>query len=244
MTSPDALAITRRAGPLLRVARIGDVHLWTIPVSRSGDAERSMSVLDAAEKARARRFRFERDRRRYVLRHAFARYVLARYLGVEPAAITIRTSDHGKPELDASWRLSFNTSHTDDMTLVAVTSGPPVGVDIERLRHIDDALAVAEGLFAEREVELLRSLKPVDRSPVFLTLWTRKESLVKAIGGGLSIPFDGFDVLEADGRGLGRPRGDAGEMPFTFVQLAEPHGYVVAVTLAGTKLAVQHMDTL
>ena len=115
-------------------------------------------MLDEAERAQVGRFRFDRDRVRFVLRRAFARRVLARYLGVHPAAVGIRTSPLGRPELDPSCGLAFNTSHSDGMAVVAVAHGQRVGVDIERVREIDGALDIAEGLFEAREVEWLRSV--------------------------------------------------------------------------------------
>ena len=87
------------------------------------------------------------------------------------------------------------SSQADDLTMVAVAQGRRVGVDVERLRHIGDAAEIADALFTPREAELLRSMSPASRSRAFLTLWTRKESLVKAIGGGLSMPLDSFTVL-------------------------------------------------
>jgi 4'-phosphopantetheinyl transferase len=199
-------------------------------------------VLDASELARAERFRFERDRVRFVLRRAFARRVLARYLGVDPSAVTIRRTATGRPELDPPGAISFSTSHSDGTSVIALASGAPVGVDIERLRPIPDAMGIAQGLFAEQEVELLRSVPPASRSRIFLTLWTRKESVVKALGGGLSIALDGFLVLSDGDDEVGRPRSRWGTLPFAFAQLDEPRGYIGAVTVAGAQVAIRHMD--
>ncbi len=221
----------------------GDVHVWSDPADETGDIGSGLTLLDDADRARADRFRFERDRARFVLRHAFARRVLGRYLGVEPAAVAIRMSASGKPELRPPCGISFSLSHADDMTVVTVTRGRCVGVDVERLRHIDDAIGIAEGLFAKPEVEMLRSVPLAARSRVFLTLWTRKESFVKALGGGLSIPLDGFAVLAQGDSVVGRPRGPFGALPFTFAQLLKPHGYVGSVTVAGARVAVHHMDS-
>ncbi len=242
MIRPGMTGSTRRSSAWIGLEDAGDVHVWSDPADETGDIGGGHTLLDDAERARADRFRFDRDRARFVLRHAFVRRVLGRYLSVEPAAVAIRVSASGKPELRSPCGISFSLSHADDMTVVAVTRGRCVGVDVERLRHIDDAIGVAEGLFAKPEVELLRSVPPASRSQVFLTLWTRKESFVKALGGGLSIPLDGFVVLAQGDTVVGRPRGPLGALPFIFAQLLKPHGYIGSVTVAGTRVAVHHMD--
>lgn len=216
--------------------------MWSKPVDVTEDLGGNLELLDDAERAQAGRFRFDRDRVRFVLRRAFARRVLARYLGVHPAAVGIRTSLLGRPELDPSCDVAFNTSHSDGMAVVAVAQGQRVGVDIERVREIDDALDIAEGLFAAREVEWLRSVSPGSRSRAFLALWTRKEAVVKALGGGLSIPLDGFTVLADPSRGIGRPGLLRGSQPPVLSDLSEPQGFVGAIALIGPRLTVHHMD--
>jgi len=195
------------------------------------------------ERARAECFRFERDRVRYARRRAFTRRVLAGYLGVQPAAVRIRTAVLGKPELDPPCDISFNTSHSDDRSVVAVASNARVGVDVERLRHLDDAITVADAVFTEHEVEFLRSVPATSRSHAFLTLWTRKESVVKAIGAGLAMPLDAFGVLSEGADGAGQPRSDSGPLPFVFAPLDGPPDYVGAVTVDFPTIAVRHMPT-
>jgi len=147
----------------------------------------------------------------------------------------------GRPELDPLLGISFNVSRAGALTVVAVAQGRSVGVDIERQRPIDEALGIAESMFSEPEYELLRSVPPASRSHAFLTLWTRKESLVKAVGGGLSLGLDWFDVSEQDDRGVGRPRGPRGVLPFTIGRLDAPPGYVGAVTLGGERIGFSDM---
>jgi len=156
--------------------------------------------LDPGERARAARFRFERDRRRFVARRLFLRRALAEHLGVDPAGIRYRTSTHGKPELDlVDAPVAFSTSHAGDLAIVAVVAGGEVGVDIERIRPMRDALDIARKFFTADEVEHLQWLSGAGRSTAFLRLWTRKEAYVKLLGRGLSIPLDDFDVLGVGG---------------------------------------------
>ncbi len=213
--------------------------VWSERLDDSAALDRSFEVLSQEERVRARSFRFELDRVRFVARRAFARRVLARYVGVSPADIRIRISPLGKPELDPPCGVSFNTSHSDGLAVIAIADGRRVGVDIERVRRIPGALELADRYFAPQEAHLLRSTPEEDRADVFLTIWTRKESYAKAIGSGLSIPFEAFDVSKADDAGVGSPRGPRGDSRFVFAALDTPDGFAGAVTLASNGLATQ-----
>lgn len=219
----------------------GEVELWWADTHKVGDPAEAVEVLDAAERARASRFHFEHDRARYVRRHAFVRQVLASYLHVTPEDVEIHRSPAGRPVLGASTGLSFNTSTADDLVVVAVTRGGRVGVDIERLRDLDDAMDIAQAFFTVREVARLEALPPASRSRAFLDLWTRKESLTKAVGEGLRVPLDKLDASERHRDGAWRPVGPLGRLPYVIRALDGPPGYTGAVTLSGTSMAARDM---
>lgn len=186
------------------------VDVWSERVDGDADLDQAQADLDEDERRRAGRFLFERDRRRFAGRRAFLRRVLAGYLGIDPAAIRYRTTALGRPELRPACGITFSTSHADGLAVVAVARERPVGIDLERVRPVPDALDIAHGLFTRREYEDLESLPAAARSEGFLRLWTRKEAYVKAIGAGMSMPFHGFDVLDGDvrrsqGKTAGRP---------------------------------------
>ena len=208
------------------------VELWSNHLDESALSSELLGMLSDDERSRAARFRFERDRIRFVARRAFARKVLARYVGVAPARIRIRTSSHGRPELDPPCGYSFNTSHSDGLAVVAVAHGRQVGVDIERVRPVTGAKDIARQFFAPAEADYLRSIPEGSYTRAFLTIWTRKESYAKAIGGGLSIPFDGFDVSTPDHVRSGRPRGSHGDIGYEFTSLDALDGYVGALTVS------------
>jgi 4'-phosphopantetheinyl transferase len=218
------------------------VAVWPHVASVHGDVAIDRAILDEVERGRAERFRFERDRRRYIERHAFVRRVLAMYLDCDPAEVAIRVDPRGKPSVDSGTAPSFNLSHDDDLSVLVVGDGRPVGVDVERIRTIDQVQELAEGLFTPDEVAVVQAPDPVASSLVFLSLWTRKEAVLKAMGVGLSGPLDGFTVLTGDGSAVGRPRHAGGELAYAFAALDGMPGYVGAVACAGERLSLTWMD--
>jgi 4'-phosphopantetheinyl transferase len=185
---------------LLRLAP-NEVQLWSAtldqPVGVVGELRR---LLSGDEVARARRFRFERDRNRFVVGRAVLRLLLGRYLEQPPDTIRFSYSAHGKPDLtDFSGKVMFNLSHSEDLALYAFCLDVEIGVDVERFRRRHAREDVAERFFSPSEVAVLRSLPPPGRPEAFLRCWTRKEAFVKARGDGLSLPLDQFDVTLAPG---------------------------------------------
>ncbi len=213
------------------------VEIWSEQVDEQGP-DGAPGVLDAAERERAGRYRFARDRERFVARRAFLRRVLAGYLGIAPAAIRYRHAARSRPEIDPSYGISFSTSHSDGLAIVAVARGRLVGVDLERLRPIPDALDLARSLFAPPEYEHVRNV-PVDaRCEVFLHLWTRKEAYVKALGVGMSLPFDRFDVLDHDADGQIIEDSARGAR-FAVARLEGVPGYIGSVVLSDALVGAQ-----
>ncbi len=152
-------------------------------------------LLATDEHARADRFRFERDRSRYIVGRATLRLLLARYMGAEPAELEIGYGEFDKPYLDGG--PSFNLSHSGHVALYAFAAAGELGIDVE----LDDAdlsrEQIAERFFSPVEVGVLRAL-PTDVQPrAFLTCWTRKEAFIKARGDGLSLALESFDVTLA-----------------------------------------------
>jgi 4'-phosphopantetheinyl transferase len=128
--------------------------------------------------------------------------------------------------------LAFSASHSDGLAAVAVTRGRAIGVDVERLRPIDDNLGIARSFFCTSEYVSLAALPEHERNDAFLALWTRKESVVKATGLGLAMPLDGFDV-QAASQGMGRPQGPDGPLPYVFADVKLPAGFAGSVTTGG-----------
>ncbi|HEX8927214.1 MAG TPA: 4'-phosphopantetheinyl transferase superfamily protein [Terriglobales bacterium] len=175
----------------------GEVHLWWIDLDREAQSCALLrDVLSPEERERAARFRTTELRTRWTVAHAALRVILARYVGISPEKLIFMHGPHGRPELlgHAAGHLSFNLADTGGVAVVAVTSGARVGVDAEIMRLEIEVQDLAQRFFTREESEEILALPEDKRVPAFYRCWTRKEALIKAIGGGLSVRLDGFRV--------------------------------------------------
>lgn len=175
-----------------------DVHLWRLeldaPEAHPGHV---LATLSADERARATRFRFPVDRRRFITGRGMLRACLGRYLSVDPGSLRFGYTSFGKPvirEPAAGRSLAFNVSHAGGIALLAFGLSRRIGVDIERIDSTLAYEAIARRFFAEGEVAAIRSLPPDLRIRAFFACWTRKEAYVKARGEGITVPLDQFEV--------------------------------------------------
>jgi 4'-phosphopantetheinyl transferase len=146
------------------------------------------SVLTAAERARAMRYRFEDDRRRAIVSRGALRILLPKYV---EETIDIIEAPGGKPHL-GSGGIEFNVSHSGSIVALAFADAP-VGIDLERRRTMeDDAHRIARRHFSQAEITRLAAATSTDEE--FFAIWTAKEAVVKAAGIGLVASLESFTV--------------------------------------------------
>jgi 4'-phosphopantetheinyl transferase len=153
-----------------------------------------LTSLSANEQERATRFIHKADAERYQLAHIALRALLETYLQIPANMLYFHTLPHGKPALTGA-TLEFNLSHSHNWLAIAI-SEKPVGIDVEdggRLTQ-DDLLSLARQVFTPSECAKLTRLPQEQRKRAFLRAWTQKEAYVKALGIGLSLPPDTFEV--------------------------------------------------
>jgi 4'-phosphopantetheinyl transferase len=161
------------------------------------DVQQSLHAwLSREERARAQRFHFERDRRRYVAGRGVLRSLLGGYLDLAPEDIEFQYGPAGKPALAADPKrrqsaggaatLHFNVAHSAGLALYAFTLTGPVGIDVEFMRELPEWERVAESAFSSLELERLRACPRERRGAEFFRAWTRQEAVLKALGVGLS----------------------------------------------------------
>ena len=178
-----------------------DLHLWLIPGGPGDDhdggevddspVERARlsalwPLLSPPERERATRLRLARHRHAYLRAHAGLRLILARYLGQAPERIHFTPGPQGKPSVVGG--VEFNLTTSGDLALVAVRRDQAVGIDCERINSHRDMIAIAQRLFAAREIEQLQACDLEERPQLFTRFWTGLEARVKYTGRGLFHP--------------------------------------------------------
>ena len=217
----------------------GQVDLWKVPLKRT-DSELQLLEQSLArdERTRAERFRFDRDRRRFIAAHGLLRSILGRYIDVAPSALRFASWPLGKPFLVQPPRanLTFNLSHSGELALVAVTQDRRVGIDIEEIRFIDEVEVLAQRFLSPQENLVFQGLACEYKLEAFFDCWTRKEAYVKATGDGLSRRTESFDVAFAprESARLLNVEGQPKEASrWSLLGLVPASGYVGAIAVEG-----------
>jgi 4'-phosphopantetheinyl transferase len=173
------------------------VYIWRICFdrfyNRLSEIKRMLSV---EEIKRAERFYFEKDRKKFIVHRGFLKKLLSGYLNILPADVKFEYEKLGKPFIDKNPPIFFNSSHSNNMGLFAVSGAAPVGVDVECVRSLTDIKLLTKRFFAPEECRLIFSLPEAERLKIFFEIWTLKEAYLKATGKGLAGLKDvsvGFD---------------------------------------------------
>jgi len=175
-----------------------EVHVWRASLELpSPQVERLQRNLSKEELERANRFHFQRHRSHFIVARGLLRTILSRYLKTEPGRLRFQYGPKGKPELSGKTGqrpLHFNVSHSHGLALYAVTHDRKIGVDVEHIRPDVAGEKIAERFFSPREAATLRELPAGVQQEAFYTCWTRKEAYLKAIGEGITLRLDQFEV--------------------------------------------------
>jgi 4'-phosphopantetheinyl transferase len=163
------------------------IDLWSIRLSAVRPALGDPApLLSPDERSRAARLPALAAARFMAARRAL-RDILAGYADLAPEDLAFSYAPSGKPRFaNGPPELEFSLAHSADLALCAVARGRPVGVDLEALRPVPDALALASDILDRATVERLARLASSARSRAFLIAWSRHEALAKAGGNGLA----------------------------------------------------------
>jgi 4'-phosphopantetheinyl transferase len=172
------------------------LQVWQFPLTLSDHPlDQYDRLLSEDERARAARYRFEKDARAFTVARASVRCLLARYIDARADDLRFDYAHYGKPALAKPPKdLRFSVSHSGDLGMLAVALGHEIGVDIENIQRNVDTDQLAERFFSERERVSLRQLSGDERARAFFRCWTSKEAFLKGQGLGLSRDLNSFDV--------------------------------------------------
>jgi len=147
----------------------------------------------------------------------------------------------GKPRLSGEHSgIKFNCSHSHGLTLIAITRGSAIGVDMEARQAADEHHEVASAFFSPDELGELMAVPSERMSEAFLASWTRKEAYVKADGSGLRMPLDSFRLPVLSGGG--QCQFVLNDRRWTLFSLLPESGYYAAVVAEGAKHAIRQFS--
>lgn len=150
------------------------------------------------QRERIMKFKLYKDALRTLAADILIRKIIINKTGLKNSDILFKRNQYGKPCFKKNPNFQFNLSHSGQW-VVCIVSNVPVGIDIEEIKPID--LGIAIRFFTKEEIEDLFSLVEPERLVYFYDLWTLKESYIKALGKGLSVPLNTF-AFKRDLNGL------------------------------------------
>lgn len=124
--------------------------------------------------------------------------ILKQYLGASP--INLATTPKGKLYLPNSF-LHFNLSDSEEWLAIALSWEAPVGVDIEKLRPVEDMEQMIADYFSLKEQAYVYPEKPISEEETlcrFWEIWNRKEACFKALGLGIQDGMNRWDCAGDD----------------------------------------------
>ncbi|MBD2326837.1 4'-phosphopantetheinyl transferase superfamily protein [Alkalinema sp. FACHB-956] len=220
------------------------VHLWQAGL----DCDRRQLAhyaqrLSPDEQQRADRFVKPRHRDRFITGRGILRGLLGQCLGIAPERLQFSYGAHGKPDLaypaNSGWQ--FNLAHSEDQSLIALTQGAAIGVDLEKIRPMPQLEQLTARFYAPDEHAQILAAPIADREMLFFRYWTCKEAFLKATG-------EGLGKLQHLQLALGR---SAQEEPVRIITLPESpptawqlrelpltNGFVGAIAVAHAEVAI------
>jgi 4'-phosphopantetheinyl transferase len=215
---------------------VGEIHVWTARLVDDPHATAGfLRILDQEERARAAQLSFEHDRVRFIRAHGIVRRMLADHFDADAATLAFARNRHGKPHLVPRANgpdLQFSVSHSGNCCMLAMRIDHPVGIDVEKVRDLPQAIDIAQSYLSPAEGRVLAALQGTARRDAFFALWTHKEAMVKALGVGLA---DNLGRVEFELDRAGGPRlvawdGDRSvAQRWSVLRLDPAPGYVAAV---------------
>lgn len=168
-----------------------EIHVHII-YPKNINTVRDSYQLNEEEIAKSKSFIFEKDRNLYQSSHIFLREILSKYTAIAPDKWEFTHNKYGKPRVKnngCKW-LNFNLSHTHSLIACVIAHQYNVGVDVERHRSLKDLEGLSQiALCDDERTHIFTAAEPQERERLFYSYWTLKESCLKAMGKGLSIPL-------------------------------------------------------
>lgn len=170
--------------------------LWLLPKAQMQSVLSTREILSEEDIRFGETISHEPTRHRYTAMRILSRIALSHFSEqqVPVEGWAFRLNSFGKPEVISPHSdICFNISHSEDVSVVAISDCQSIGVDIEFL----SSAGLGElplHVLSDAEKERLNSLGGRDKYEAFLDYWTLKEAYAKAEGKGFSLDFEKLEV--------------------------------------------------
>ena len=228
-----------------------DVHLWYCFYEDVRDPDllaRYDALMNPEERARHRRFYFERDQHMFLLTRALCRTVLSRYADCPADAWEFEKNEWGRPNICGPVEGPFfNLSNTHGLVACAVARTESIGVDVENHTRTTEPTQIADRFFSKPEVKALMALPEEEQRERFFSLWTLKEAYIKARGMGLAIPLGQFSYIVDEPISIrfgNKLDDDPARWRFALFEASERHFLALAVDRPNMSLHAAHVVPL
>ncbi len=209
-----------------------ELHIWRYELDTTDyEREKVAPTLSIHEQLRRDEFLNEAEKIRYTCNHRFVRQVLSKYVMVHASQIELAYGRYGKPFLKHS-NLFFNYSYRREFGLLAISKDSEVGIDIERIKILQDPPTFMAFSFSEKERQIISGMDKENFQDRLFTFWTFKEAIIKALGLGLNADLTKIDLSEFLFNASGPLNFDDGKL-YTLRQIKAIEGYKAAYAIRG-----------
>lgn len=158
----------------------------------SSEWQRLLSLLPTHLHATILRFKRWQDQHASLIGKVLLRHALLEFGYTEQLLESLNYNAYGKPFIDLN--IPFNLSHSQNLVVLAMTNKGEVGIDLEKIRPLE--LKDFQSMMpSETWHNILNAKNP---HQAFFNYWTLCESVVKADGRGLSVPFKSLTLDETE----------------------------------------------
>ncbi len=154
--------------------------------------EQLLPCVSVEKRKQIMRMRPGIDRRLSLYAEIMVRRIASEFLNIDNSDIEIIRGEYGKPYLKGTENFHFNISHTHNAIAIAIAD-TPIGIDIERIRPLNDS--IVKRLYSFKEKEYVYGVAG-EKERRFSEVWTRKESYIKRDDRNISLGSFSIDTFK------------------------------------------------
>jgi len=160
-----------------------------------------MDCLSPIEKEKAAGLHDRVEFRHFIARRCFQRLFICGVVAFNkaPAQLSLIHRRDMPPQCLDAPGLSLSFSSSGPTAIACARQDGVVGIDVERVRPIENAVALAGRYFTPGEADALAATPKAAQGLAFLHCWTAKEAGLKAVGKGIVDGLNTFTVKRKGG---------------------------------------------